>query len=286
AAVREGKAFGVTWEDSGSSGWHLVRTWEKAFEERLTEVRLAGGRMVVRFEGGSLMGIDASARELWRLRLSAGDRFELLPQAASLVIMSASELRLYDWASGHQTFQWNVQSPAVSADVRGRSLVWVDRAGDAHQVDVQDGRLVATTVLGVPLAAAASTPNGFLVTTASGEAGFVEGAIDGGERRGGMRPLRGVGLARSSRGGSGGGGRGAAYPGKGHLRGRSRHRGPRRSRGGHRELHQPRGIARGIGRERPDRRAGEVPLRRAAARQVHGGGRLSRIRHRERDGRP
>src|SRR5262249_15570509 len=111
AAVREGKAFGVTWEDSGSSGWHLVRTWEMAFEERLTEESLAGGRMVVRFEGGSLMGIDASARELWRLRLSAGDRFELLPQAASLVIMSASELRLYDWASGHQTFQWNVQSP-------------------------------------------------------------------------------------------------------------------------------------------------------------------------------
>jgi outer membrane protein assembly factor BamB len=182
-AVREGKAFGVTWEDSGSSGGHLVRTWEKTFEERLADVRLAGGRMVVRSEGGSLMGVDASARELWRLRLSSGDRFELLPQAALLLIMSATDLRLYDWASGQLTFQWNVLSPAVAADVRGRSLLWLDRAGDAHQVDVQDGRLLETTVLGVPLAAAAPTQDGFLVTTASGEAGFVEIAFDGGERR-------------------------------------------------------------------------------------------------------
>jgi hypothetical protein len=41
---------------------------------------------------------------------------------------------------------------------------------------MQDGRLLDTTDLGGPLAAAVPTRDGFLVVTAAGEAGFVEAA--------------------------------------------------------------------------------------------------------------
>ena len=179
AAVREGRVFDVAWEDWGSSGGRLVRGWEKMFAERLLEVRLAGGRLLVRLEAGSLLGFDESLQEIWRLHLSPEDRIEIFPQAASLLIMGVSDLRLHDWGTGALVFQWAVRSPAVGVDLRGRSLLWLDRAGDARQVDIQEARLLDTTPLGVPLAAAAPTGDGFLVTTAAGEVGFVEMA-DGG----------------------------------------------------------------------------------------------------------
>jgi len=132
--------------------------------------------LVVRSEPGTLVGFDESGQEIWKLRLASDDRFELVPQAASLVILGATELRVHDWVSGEPRFQWKVGSPAVGADIRGRSLSWLDRAGGAHEVDMLDGRLLDTTDLGGPLAAVAPTPGGFLVTTAAGEAGFVEAA--------------------------------------------------------------------------------------------------------------
>jgi outer membrane protein assembly factor BamB len=177
AATREGRVFSVTWEaDSASGGGRLVEAWQKAFDERLAEVRFAGGRLVVRSEPGTLVGFDESGQEIWKLHLASDDRFELVPQAGSLVILGATELRVHDWVSGEPRFQWKVGSPAVGADIRGRSLSWLDRAGGAHEVDMQDGRLLDTTDLGGPLAAVAPTREGFLVTTAAGEAGFVEAA--------------------------------------------------------------------------------------------------------------
>ena len=187
AATREGKVSSVTWEeDPGPSGGRLVEAWQRTFDERLAEVRFAGGRLVVRSEAGSLVGFDES-QEIWRLRLSSEDRFELVPQAASVLVLGAAELRVHDWVSGEPRFQWKVGSPAVGADIRGRALVWLDRSGAAHAVDIQDGRLLDTTDLGGPLAAAAPTPDGFLVITAAGEAGFVEA---GGE------PVAAAGLER------------------------------------------------------------------------------------------
>jgi hypothetical protein len=91
-----------------------------------------------------------------------------------VVVLGAAELRVHDWVSGEPRFQFKIGSPAVGADIRGRALVWLDRSGAAHAVDIQDGRLLDTTDLGGPLAAAAPTPDGFLVITAAGEAGFVE----------------------------------------------------------------------------------------------------------------
>jgi len=177
AATREGKVFSVTWEeDSGPSGGRLVEAWQKTFDERLAEVRFAGGRLVIRSEAGTLVAFDESRQEIWKLHLSSEDRFELVPPAASLLILGATELRVHDWVSGEPRFQWKVGSPAVGADIRGRSLSWLDRAGGAHEVDMLDGRLLDTTDLGGPLAAVAPTPGGFLVTTAAGEAGFVEAA--------------------------------------------------------------------------------------------------------------
>ena len=177
AATREGKVLFVTWEeDSGPSGGRLVEAWQKTFDERLAEVRFAGGRLVIRSEAGTLVAFDESRQEIWKLRLAGEDRFELVPQAASVLILGAGELRVHDWVSGEPRFQWKVASPAVGADIRGRSLSWLDRSGGAHEVDMQDGRLLDTTDLGGPLAAVAPTRDGFLVTTAAGEAGFVEAA--------------------------------------------------------------------------------------------------------------
>jgi outer membrane protein assembly factor BamB len=177
AATREGKVSSVTWEEEpGTSGGRLVEAWQRTFDERLSEVRFAGGRLVVRSEAGSLVGFDESHQEIWRLRLSSEDRFELVPQAASLLVLGVAELRVHDWVSGEPRFQWKVGSPAVGANIRGRALLWLDRSGAAHAVDMQDGRLLDTTDLGGPLAAAAPTGDGFLVITAAGEAGLVEAA--------------------------------------------------------------------------------------------------------------
>jgi hypothetical protein len=52
--------------------------------------------------------------------------------------------------------------------------VWLDRSGGAHRVDIQGGVVLDTTDLGELLAAATRTRDGFLVTTAAGEVGFVE----------------------------------------------------------------------------------------------------------------
>jgi outer membrane protein assembly factor BamB len=177
AATREGRVFSVTWEgDAATGGGRLVEAWQKSFEERLAEVRFGGDRLVLRSEAGTLVGLDPSGGETWRLHLSSEERFELCPQAASLLILGASELRVLDLATGGPRFAWKIASPAVGADVRGRSLSWLDRSGGAHEVDMQDGRLLDTTDLGRPLAVVAPTREGFLVTTAAGEAGFVEAA--------------------------------------------------------------------------------------------------------------
>lgn len=198
AASREGKVWAVAWEQgsgAGPSGGRLVKTWEKSFDERLVEVRLAGGRMALRSEAGSLVGFDDSLQESWRLPLASDDRFEMIPQAASLLILGGTQLRVHDWVSGELRFQWRVDSSAVGADLRGRSLLWLDRFGGAHRVDIQDRRVLETTDLGEPLAAAAPTRDGFLVTTAAGEVGFVE--------MGDREPIGAAGRGQALNGGEG-----------------------------------------------------------------------------------
>ncbi len=179
-ATREGKVFGIAWDEpsSGSGGppteGRLVKRWEQSFDERLAEVRLVERRLVVRAESGTLVGFDEARQEIWRLHLSGEERFEIAPRAASLLISSAAELRVHDWLSGEMRLQWKVESPAVGADVRGTSLLWLDRSGRAYRVDIPERRLLESADLGVPLAAATATPDGFLVTTAAGEVGLVE----------------------------------------------------------------------------------------------------------------
>lgn len=180
AATREGKVFGVDWEEpaggaGGAPNGRLVKSWETAFDERILEVQLADGRMIVRSEAGTLAGVDAASRqELWRVRVSKEDRVQALPRVGALLSLGTDAVRVHDWASGEVRFQQKVASPAVAADLRGTSLRWLDRWGGAHRVDVQDGRPEYTADLGVPLVEAARVPGGFLVTTAAGEVGFVD----------------------------------------------------------------------------------------------------------------
>jgi outer membrane protein assembly factor BamB len=181
AAVREGKVFGIAWEElpatSGSaaqSDGRLAKTWELSFEERLAEVRLTGGLLMVRMESGAAAAFDESRREVWRLRLAAEDRIEIVPDAASLVIMGGLDLRVHDWLSGEMKFERKLGARAVGVDIRGRWLLWLDQSGGAYRVDLQDGRLVETGDLGAPLATAQRMPDGFLVTTAAGELGRLE----------------------------------------------------------------------------------------------------------------
>jgi len=182
AATREGKLFGVAWEEAPASGagsgpadGHLVRSWETAFDERILGVHLAAGRVLVRFEAGSLASLDAVGRqESWRVRLSREDRMQVLAHAGALLVLGATELRVHDLASGEVKCQRSVPSPAVGGDLRGSSLRWLDRSGGAHRVDIEDGHPGETADLGLALAEAAPIQGGFVVTTAAGELGFVD----------------------------------------------------------------------------------------------------------------
>jgi outer membrane protein assembly factor BamB len=178
AATREGSVFEVTWEPttggSRPSEGRLVKTWEKNLDERLMEIQVARGRMVVRSESGYLAGLDEYGHESWRLRVSGEDRYEVIPQSAYLVILGAADVRVHDWVSGEMKFQGKVESPALGADIRGKSLLWLDRSGLAHRADLLEGRLLESVDLGEPLASATRAGSGFLVTTTAGELGLVE----------------------------------------------------------------------------------------------------------------
>ena len=63
--------------------------------------------------------------------------------------------------------------PALGLPFGGGELVWLDRLGRAHRAAL-GGERALTTDLGVTLGDAAPVEAGFLVTTAAGEAGFVE----------------------------------------------------------------------------------------------------------------
>ncbi len=177
AATRDGKVFGIAWEGGPAEG-RLVKIWEAAFAERIIEVHLANGRVFVRTEAGSLVGLnEASRQESWRMPLSREDRIQLAPQAAALIVLGGADVRVHDWVSGEMKFQRKVPSPAVGADLQGTSLRWLDRGGGACRVDVHDGLTSETAELGIPLAEAVPVTGGFLVTTAAGEVGFVDVAI-------------------------------------------------------------------------------------------------------------
>jgi outer membrane protein assembly factor BamB len=184
-ATREGRLFGVTWEDGargpeGASGGRLVRGWEMDWNEPIVELHLAERRLLVRGESGSLAGLDASSRqETWRMPLAREDRIQVLPQADAVAVLGGSFLRIHDLGTGESKFQQSLPSPAVGVDLRGSSLRWLDRAGDAHWVDILGGSPDEASDLGLPLAEALAVPGGFLVTTPAGEVGFVDVA-DGG----------------------------------------------------------------------------------------------------------
>ena len=185
AATREGSLFGVTWEAGPGAGTgapaegRLVKVWEKTLDERIREVHLTDGRLLVRSETGSLVGLDnASFQQGWKLPLSRDDRIQAAPDAGAVLVYGAEDVRVYDCGSGELKAQRKVPSPAVGGDLRGGFLRWLDRLGGVHRVDVLSGDPVETTDLGVPLTGAAPVPGGFLVTTAADEVGFVEVADD------------------------------------------------------------------------------------------------------------
>jgi len=189
AATREGRVFGVAWEETTPGGaapveGRLVKTWELTFPERILDFHFMDGRVLVRSEAGSLASFDgASHQESWRMTLAREDRIQLSPHGGALLVLAAAEVRVYDGTSGELMFQQKVPSPAVGADFQGPSLQWLDRGGVAHRVDVQAGLAPETTDLGLPLAEATPVPGGFLVTTAAGEVGFVDMPIAPGAGR-------------------------------------------------------------------------------------------------------
>jgi hypothetical protein len=168
AATHEGKVFGLSWAETA-----LVKTWEKDLAERLLDVRLAASRIIVRTASGALLALDESREAAWKLPLAADDRFAVATESDRLVVAAPGELRVHDSRSGELRFHWSVTSPAVGVDVRGSSLLWVDRAGNAHEVDMAT-QVHETASLGLPLSAAVPTSGGFFITTAAGEVGFVE----------------------------------------------------------------------------------------------------------------
>jgi outer membrane protein assembly factor BamB len=178
AATREGNVFEVAWEPPAGglrpSEGRLLKTWEKSLDERLMDIQVARGRMVVRSESGYLVGLDEYGHEAWRLHVAGEDRYEVIPQAAYLVILGAADVRVHDWVSGEMKFQGKVESPALATDIRGKSLLWLDRLGGAHRADLLEGRFLESADLGEPLASATRTGSGFLVTTTAGELGLVE----------------------------------------------------------------------------------------------------------------
>jgi outer membrane protein assembly factor BamB len=180
AGTREGKVFGVAWEEAVPGGaapaeGRLVKTWEVTLPERILDVRFADERVLVRAEAGSLASLEGTFhQESWRMRLAREDRVQVVPHAAALLVLTAAEIRVHDAVSGEQKFQQKVPSPAGGADLLGTALRGLDRSGAAHQVEVQAGLTPETTDLGVPLAEATAVPGGFLVTTAAGEVGFVD----------------------------------------------------------------------------------------------------------------
>jgi outer membrane protein assembly factor BamB len=180
AATREGKVFGVAWEEAAPGGaaaaeGRLVKTWEVTYAERILDVRFMNERVLVRSEAGSLASLGgAFHQESWRMRLASEDRIQVVPHTGALLVLTVAEIRVHDGVSGELRFQQKVESPAVGADLRGTSLRWLDRSGAGHQVDVQAGLTPETTDLGLPLAEATPVPGGFLVTTAAGEVGFVD----------------------------------------------------------------------------------------------------------------
>jgi outer membrane protein assembly factor BamB len=185
AATREGELFAVAWEDAapgaeGASGGRLVRGREIDRDEPIAELQLAGRRLLVRGEGGSLAGLDASSlQESWRMPLAREDRIQVLPQADAIAVLGGAFLRIHDLGTGESRFQQGVLSPAVGADLRESVLYWLDQAGGAHRVSVPGGSPEQPLDLGLPLAEAQAAPGGFLVTTPAGEVGFVDLA-DGG----------------------------------------------------------------------------------------------------------
>jgi outer membrane protein assembly factor BamB len=169
AATRDGTVFGVGWD-----GARLSRDWEMALGERLADLRVAGGKLVLRTEAGALVGLDLLSRqESWRLRLDAEDRYQALPGVGALVVLGGRTLRVLDLATGEQRSSHPLPVPAVGAELRDGALVWLDRAGKAFRVGVE-GAAVPSGDVGTPLAGADAVPHGFLVTTAAGEIGFVE----------------------------------------------------------------------------------------------------------------
>ena len=169
AAGREGTLFGLLWQEPA-----LTMIWDKRVGERLTDLWLAAGRIVVRTESGALVAFDETREEVWRVRLAADDRVFPSASGETFVVCGAAEMRVHGASSGEIQRQWKVASPAVGVDVNGTSLAWLDRAGGAFAADSAAEAVDHTGEIGVPLSAAVPTSGGFFLTTAAGDVGFVE----------------------------------------------------------------------------------------------------------------
>ncbi len=177
-ARRDGTLFAVAWDGSAArpnrATGGLAKAWEKTWGEPLSNVQLAGGRVLVRTAAGALVNFDPSSQqEAWRLALTKDDRVWASPENGALLVLGADALRAYDWTSGEPKGQQKLSLPALAAQFREGSLVWLDRLGRAHRAELGSEGAVAAD-LGVVLSEAAPTAGGFLVTTAAGEVGYVE----------------------------------------------------------------------------------------------------------------
>jgi outer membrane protein assembly factor BamB len=176
-ATREGKVLEIAWEPpaAGEAGaGRLAAKWETVLDERVTELRLAGGRVFARTEPGSLVAWDESRQEVLRTKLRRDERFEVIPEAPALLVWGAADLRVHDWTSGTKVYESKTPAPVLAAVLTGTSLVCVDRRGVVSRMDTAGASAATTTPLGLPLVGAVRMGEGFLVTTAAGEVGRVD----------------------------------------------------------------------------------------------------------------
>jgi outer membrane protein assembly factor BamB len=173
-ATRDGRVFGASWQSEPAPG-ELTRRWETALEGPVAEIATVEDTLIVSLESGSLVALATlSGAETWRAPLTVGDRLQTALAERAVIVLGKADLRVYDAASGTLRFSTSAPVPALGATVRGQSLLWLDRAGRAHQVDMAGVEPPRSVDLGVPLEQAAWSPSGFFVTTTAGEVGFVD----------------------------------------------------------------------------------------------------------------
>ncbi len=176
AATEDGQVARLSWQEGlADASGVLSKSWEIQLEEAVVRMSLAGETLLVESEAGYLAGLSlVDGLENWRLPLAQGEMVQPALSGKSILVWGTESLRAYDTVSGESVIERDLSSPAVGADLREGTLLWLDRSGRAHRATLPDATQPHSTELGVPLEKAHPITDGFLVTTTAGEVGLVE----------------------------------------------------------------------------------------------------------------